>query len=228
MPKNEDGGLTPKGAAIAGGVFFLVFGAGMIGGAIYYGGIGAVGAAAIGGAAVGVGLAVGGGGLGGFFGGGFGLGGLGCFVEGTEILMADMTQRSIETIAVNDLVLSRHEKTGVVAGRRVVKVFVHDVDSMLNLTLASGETIGTTEAHRFALGINHFSPAKSIAVGAKLCTEASTTELLRREIVPGKVRVHNFTVEEFNTYFVGQDRVWVHNLKKGDPTDPSDPNDEDP
>jgi hypothetical protein len=220
----DGGGITPKGAAILAGAAGILFGGGLIVGAIA--GAGTVaGPAIVGGILVGLGIgAIAGAGIG-VFGGGSGFGGTiggGCFVEGTEVLMADGTHKSIERIAVNDLVLSRHEKTGVVAGRRVSRVFVHDVASVLNLTLASGETIGTTEAHRFALGIGNFSPAKSIGVGARMCTEASTTEVLRRELVPGRVRVHNFTVEEFNTYFVGHDRVWVHNLKKGDPSEPSE------
>jgi hypothetical protein len=158
--------------------------------------------------------------------GGFGIfggGPTGCFVEGTEVLMADMTQKPIEKISVDDVVLSRHEKTGLMAGRRVSKVFVHEVNSVLNFTLLSGETIGTTEAHRFALGAGNFSPARSIDVGARLSTEASTTELLGREIVRSRTKVYNFTVEEFNTYFVGKERVWVHNLKDdGEHDDPDD------
>ena len=151
-------------------------------------------------------------------------GGLPCFVEGTPVLMADMTQKSIESISVNDMVLSRHQKTGVVAGRQVLEVFVHDVDSILNFTLSSGEVLGTTAAHRFALGVNDFSAAGTIGVGSKLCTAASDTELVQREVVHAKAKVYNFAVDEFRTYFVGKDKVWVHNLKKSDPFDP----DEDP
>jgi Pretoxin HINT domain len=157
--------------------------------------------------------------------GGLGLFGTptGCFVQGTQVLMADMTLKPIETIAVNDMVLSRHEKTGELTGRRVSEVFAHDVNSTLNLTLLSGEIIGTTDAHRFALSTNGFAAASSIGVGAQLCTDRSNMELLRRESVRERARVYNFTVEEFNTYFVGQARVWVHNLKKGDPGEPPEP-----
>lgn len=163
--------------------------------------------------------------LGGFIGGdssGGGSSGGGCFVGGTQVLMADMSRKPIEEVAVNDLVLSRHETTGVLAGCRVSEVFVHDVGSTLNLTLAGGQVVGTTGAHRFALGVDRFSAARSIDVGTRLCTDVSSIELLGREVVRRKARVYNFTVEEFNTYFVGPDHVWVHNLKNSDPDDPPD------
>jgi hypothetical protein len=144
--------------------------------------------------------------------------------------MADMTQKPIEQVAVDDLVLARHEKTGLIAGRRVTKVFVHEVDSTLNFTLASGEAIGTTGAHRFGLGFDQFSPARSIDVGARLLTDTSSAGLVRREVVPGNARVYNFAVEEFHTYFVGRDHVWVHNKKIADPPsgDEGDGGDDDP
>jgi hypothetical protein len=225
MAKPQGGGnggdvRTPRNGAIVGGAVVAGVGIGLVVG-FYAGGAAVTGF--LGGAfiAFGVGVVVAAGI--GVFGGDSGGGARpGCFVEGTQILMADMTQKSIEHISVNDMVLSRHEKTGVVAGRQVLEVFVHDVGSTLNFTLSSGETIGTTAAHRFAIGLNEFPPASAIGVGAKLCTAGSHTELVRREVIHAKARVYNFAVDEFRTYFVGPDRVWVHNLKKSDPPDPDD------
>jgi hypothetical protein len=217
---------TVRNGVIVGGAVLAGLGGGMVIGGLTGAAeiVGFLGGAAL---AVGIGLVIlgGTGVIGGSPGGQDSGGGLpGCFVEGTQVLMADMTQKSIEHISVNDMVLSRHQKTGVVAGRQVREVFVHDVDSTLNFTLSSGEVLGTTAAHRFALGVNDFSAAGTIGVGAKLCTAASDTELIQREVIHAKARVYNFAVDEFRTYFVGRDRVWVHNLKKSDPPDP----DEDP
>ena len=210
------GWSTEKGAAVVIAATLLVLGGGMMAGAV----LGPPGIAVGGGLAVAgvvivlgvIALSLSGGGS----------GSTSCFVQGTDVLMADLTQKPIEQISVNDLVLSRHEKTGLTAGRRVTKVFVHDVDSTLRFGLASGKDLGTTEAHRFALGVGNFSPARSIEVGSKLCTDTSNTQLVHREIVPGRAKVYNLAVEEFHTYFVGHDRVWVHNAKMAEGEQDSD------
>jgi hypothetical protein len=206
---------------IIGGIAVVVAGAMVAEGNKSVGGVLVV----VGVAMVGAGIIIG-------MGGNRGGGGRSCFVAGTVVLMADKTQKPIEQIRVNDLVLSRHETTGAMGARRVTKVFVHDVDATLNMTLDTGQTIGTTEAHRFALAAGGFCAARSIAVGTRLCTDESFAQVAGRQTVATPSRVYNLAVEEYHSYFVGPDHVCVHNLKENEGEEPADPDegkgDEDP
>jgi len=133
-----------------------------------------------------------------------------CFGAGTPVLMADGSHRAIEEIKVGDLVLSKSESTGEVDPRKVVQTFVKEAPSTLVLTLGK-EIVQTTNEHPFYVLGRGFVPAASIGIGNSIVTRAGPPVKL---IASGKgfaARVYNFEVEEFHTYFVGSEALWVHN-----------------
>ena len=68
----------------------------------------------------------------------------GCFVAGTPVWMGDGTTQPIEQVKVGDTVLSKNEKTGEVAAKKVLHTNVrHDIWTR-KLTFEGGNVLETT------------------------------------------------------------------------------------
>lgn len=134
-----------------------------------------------------------------------------CFAAGTLVLMSDGSLKRIELVREGDWVLSKDEKTGEVAAKRVTQTFVRQAPSTLVLTLG-GERIETTVEHPFYQHGKGFVPAGSLGIGNSIVTRAGPSlALASREVSNASKTVYNFEVEDFHTYFVGKSSVWVHN-----------------
>jgi hypothetical protein len=140
-----------------------------------------------------------------------------CFIPDTEVLMADGTRLPIGLLRVGDQVLARDEHTGDTDVCSVSQVFRHLVDQLLVLGLDSGEQIHTTAMHPFATPEGRFVEAGSLQPGAVLAAQGQSSTLLSATPRDGRHEVFNLEVDGLHTYFVGDDRLWVHN--KG-PTNP--------
>ena len=151
--------------------------------------------------------------------GGFITGGIAskhCFVAGTLIHTEDGLV-PIEEIKPDQLVWAEDPATGERALKRVVCLFRNEKYELVHLQI-KGETITTTVGHPFFVQGKCWVAAKELVVGDKLelldggeaYIDAATTE----ELVD-PVKVYNFEVEDFHTYFVGTISILVHNLCKG-------------
>ncbi len=150
---------------------------------------------------------------------GGGVGGSGgCFPAGTPVLLADGSFRSIEAIKEGDLVVSQDFDTGHVSGQPVLKVFRHQVSSMLGLQFTDGTSLETTATHRFFVPEEGFVAAGSLRPGSVVVTHdnqypaVSTTHS-----VDAAASVYNLEIAHSHTYFVGKQGIWVHNVKIEDP-----------
>lgn len=173
----------------------------------------------------------GGGGGGGDGGGGDGDGG--CFVGNTPVVLADNTTQPIEKVRAGDHVLSLSEnvnkavetakkngvllldkKTSNAKAQKVLRTWIHNVKETLLLHLSNGEKIETTAEHRFFVFNQGFVAAGNLTVGTRLrtCTESSV-QVIQIEYQSQPAVVYNLTVDDFQTYFVGQVGVLVHNVK---------------
>jgi len=144
----------------------------------------------------------------------------GCFTDGTLVQMADGTTKPIEQIKQGDLVLSKDETTGIVGPKRVTGTSTNTVPNVetVNLADATGkivESFTATADHPFYVEGQGFTAAYQMPVGTKVVTKSgiltvASTE--RHEAASGYV-VHNFTVEDDHSYFVGNANggAWVHN-----------------
>jgi hypothetical protein len=138
-----------------------------------------------------------------------------CFAKGTQV-WTKTGQRAIETLALGDLVLSQNVETGELAYRPVLGRTVRPPSEILNVT-CGGETIRTTRGHLFWVAGEGWKMAKELAEGAVL------------HGVPGSARVraiessmqeeaYNLVVADFNTYFVGDSGLLVHDNTPRKPT----------
>jgi hypothetical protein len=171
-----------------------------------------------------------------------------CFEEDTLVQTPDGVMYEIKYLKVGDLVLSRCEKTGVQAYRRVVKKFEHQCDESVIVHFVTERgtvsAVSTTEEHPFWVESVGWVPAGQLIAGQKLSIvdpidvtdeyrsedekkvklamgggrwHAEVLGVTRRNNVreyAGEVyrdTVYNIEVEEFHTYFVGWNGIWVHN-----------------
>ena len=135
-----------------------------------------------------------------------------CFVAGTLVTTED-GQEPIEEIEVGDKVLSEDETTGEVAVKTVTETYVNETDELIHIGV-NGETISATPTHPFYVDKLGWTLARSLRAGDVLVLsngELVTVEWVQHEILESPIKVYNFEVEEFHTYFVGENGIFVHN-----------------
>ena len=135
-----------------------------------------------------------------------------CFVAGTLVTTEDGF-KTIEEIEVGDKVLSEDETTGEVAVKTVTETYVNETDELIHIGV-NGETISATPTHPFYVDKLGWTLARSLRAGDILVLsngELVTVEWVQHEILESPIKVYNFEVQDFHTYFVGQSSVLVHN-----------------
>ena len=137
----------------------------------------------------------------------------GCFVAGTPVWMGDGTTKAIEQVQVGDTVLSKNEKTGAIAAKKVLHTSVrHDIWTR-KLTFDNGAVLETTDEHPLYVDGRGFVKAKEVGIGNSIVTRAGpAAKVVAIQADVRQATVYNFTVDEFHTYFVGQNALWVHNV----------------
>ena len=135
-----------------------------------------------------------------------------CFVAGTMIAAAT-GQIAIEIIEVGDYVWALDTETGEKALKPVVNVFVNEASELVHVFTANDEIICTNE-HPFYSPVKGWVSACQLRAGDILVLlngEYIIVEWVQHEILESPVKVYNFEVEDFHTYFVGDDGILVHN-----------------
>ena len=135
-----------------------------------------------------------------------------CFVAGTLVTTED-GQEPIEEIEVGDKVLSEDETTGEVAVKTVTETYINETDELIHICV-NGETISATPTHPFYVDKLGWTLARSLRAGDVLVLsngELVTVEWVQHEILESPIKVYNFEVEDFHTYFVGENGIFVHN-----------------
>jgi hypothetical protein len=128
-----------------------------------------------------------------------------CFIDGTEVLMADWTVKAIETIAAGDYVMAwgaggRLMPASVKASRR------ETVPAYRSLELKA-DRLGVTEYHPFCADWRVKVRVKDMEAGQQIRAWAKGwdfEEIVSNEIVTpdGGVAVNNFEVDVWHTYLV--------------------------
>ena len=139
-----------------------------------------------------------------------------CFVAGTAVL-TKFGNKSIEEIRVGDYVWSQNTGTGDKELKRVLHTFERESDELVYLQI-SGETIITTPEHPFYVPTKGWSKAISLRAGDILITvngQIAIVESVQHEILENPVKVYNFEVEDFHTYYISSLSVLVHNVCNG-------------
>ncbi len=135
-----------------------------------------------------------------------------CFVAGTEVLVKDGT-KSIECIQIGDLVWAWDEATDTVALKEVVETYINETDELIHV-FVSGQEILTTPSHPFYSPVKGWTEAVHLRAGDILVLvngEYVVVEKVQHEILETPVRVYNFQVKDYHTYYVTEAGVLVHN-----------------
>ena len=136
-----------------------------------------------------------------------------CFVAGTLVTTED-GQKPIEEIEVGDKALSEDETTGEVAVKTVTETYINETDELIHVHI-EGETISATPNHPFYVDKLGWTLAKNLRAGDILVLsngEFVVVEWIQHEILENPIKVYNFEVEDFHTYFVGESSILVHNI----------------
>ena len=135
-----------------------------------------------------------------------------CFIAGTMVLTAAGLV-AIEKIKAGDVVISTNPDTLETAEKPVLETYIRQVDKLVHLTV-NGEEIVTTVDHPFYVQGRGFINAGNLLVGDTLINvngEDLPVSDCIIEDCDSPTTVYNFQVEDYHTYFVGENKVWVHN-----------------
>ena len=136
-----------------------------------------------------------------------------CFVAGTTVL-ASTGYVAIETVKAGDYVWASNPEMGEVALKQVVQTFVNEATELVRVTVESEEIVCTTE-HPFYSPVKGWTAACKLRAGDILVTvngEYVVVEKVQHEILENPIKVYNFEVADFHTYYVSNIAVLVHNM----------------
>jgi len=100
-----------------------------------------------------------------------------------------------------------------VSEKEVEECFVKESYELVSIEVG-GEVIKTTPDHPFYAPKKGFTKAINLRAGDELCTvngEYVIVERVQHEILESPVKVYNFRVTDYHTYFVGENYIGVHN-----------------
>ena len=135
-----------------------------------------------------------------------------CFVAGTMILTAAGLV-AIENIKAGDKVISTNPDTFEIAEKTVVETYIRKDPKLIHL-IVNGEEIITTETHPFYVNMRGFVNAGELKIGDELFDSNGKILLVENisiELTDEPATVYNFQVEDFHTYYAGQNSILVHN-----------------
>jgi hypothetical protein len=138
-----------------------------------------------------------------------------CFSAGTPV-WTKSGERPIETLGLGDLVLSQNVETGELAYKPVIGRTVRPPSTLLKVSIGGDELL-TTRGHPFWVAGAGWRMAREIESGAILhgITCAPRIEAVEPAI---DAEAYNLVVADFNTYFVGESGVLVHDNTPRKPT----------
>jgi hypothetical protein len=138
-----------------------------------------------------------------------------CFVRGTPV-WTKTGQKPIESLTAGDLVLAQNVNTGEIAYRPVLTRTLRPAGPTLEIT-AGGEKIFSTRGHPLWVDGVGWRMAKELEDGALLHSMTGTTRI--ESVRPSTdAETYNLVVADFNTYFVGENGILVHDNIPRQPT----------
>jgi hypothetical protein len=138
-----------------------------------------------------------------------------CFAKGTLVWTKTGT-RPIETIENGDLVLAQDVNTGELKYRPVIGRTVRPPSPIVKISFAK-EDVLATKGHPFWITGVGWRMAKEVADGDVL-HGVSGSSTIRSVKTVGEAEAYNLIVADFNTYFVGESGILVHDNTPRNPT----------
>ena len=143
-----------------------------------------------------------------------------CFAPGTKVWTLTGGQ-AIEKVKVGDCVLAQDVESGELAYKPVLATTVRKPRPRIRVSLGS-ESIIATPSHPFWVLGQGWRLTKQLAVGDRLHTPSGAVTIDRLEKLPPVSTpaglTYNLVVADFNTYFVGDRGILVHDNMPRAPT----------
>lgn len=142
-----------------------------------------------------------------------------CFVAGT-LVETEKGLRAIEYIEIGDKVWARDEKTGRTALKPVTDLIRRHERVIWELVLTGpdgeSERFETTDDHPWWIAGQGWKKTEEINPGMAVITRNGRGMVIESVVETDRTdSTYNLTVAEFETYFVGEQRVLVHNCPTG-------------
>ncbi len=138
-----------------------------------------------------------------------------CFVRGTPV-WTKIGQRPIESLAIGDLVLAQNVKTGEIRYKPVAGRTLRPAGPIVQIATCDEKVLATRGHPLWVDGVG-WRMAKELEDGAVLQTLAGTGRI--KSVRPAAdAETYNLVVADFNTYFVGQSGILVHDNVPRRPT----------
>ena len=150
-----------------------------------------------------------------------GLKGVQCFIGGTLVATEDGL-KPIENIEVGDKVLAYDEETGEQAYKKVVRLFRNETYEWYHIFVNDEEIVCTGGHPFYSTKYDKFIAAKDLETDDKLLFSNGEYGIINRievELLVEPQTTYNFEVEDYHTYYVGENEVLTHNkcvVKDGD------------
>ena len=136
-----------------------------------------------------------------------------CFVAGT-IVKTPYGDKNIEDIETGDVVYACNVETGEVEEKEVVRTFINDAYTLIYVSVGNDDICATLN-HPFYVVGKGFIPAGDLEIRdivVLIDGKLARVEQLDIKHLDEPVKVYNFEVEDYHTYYVGTDGVLVHNM----------------
>ena len=130
-----------------------------------------------------------------------------CFPAGT-LVRTQRGRTQIETILAGDRVLSRNTESGELAYKLVLATTERPPSDMVNIKFTGG-SVDSTTGHLFWVEEHGWKMAKNLESNDRLHIMGGSAEVLAVEEIDQAV-AYNLVVEEFETYFVTDQDILVH------------------
>ncbi|HEY2413445.1 MAG TPA: polymorphic toxin-type HINT domain-containing protein [Pirellulaceae bacterium] len=138
-----------------------------------------------------------------------------CFVAGT-LVRTQLGLLPIEAIKAGDRVLAQDQDSGELAFKPVLRTTLRPPRKMVCIRVAGDEIIATV-GHPFWVAGTGWKMAKELRAGDFLHGLDSAIRIEKVEPA-GEDNTYNLVVDDFNTYFVGQQGLLVHDNEFRKPT----------
>jgi len=116
-------------------------------------------------------------------------------------------------IEVGDVVYSEEPESGAKGLKKVTKVFINETDVLVKV-YAGNEIINATPTHPFWVEGKGWVAAGELIQGDQVRLYSGQFLEISKvvpERLPETIKVYNFEVEDWHTYFVSENNVLVHN-----------------
>jgi len=140
---------------------------------------------------------------------------LDCLAAGSLVWTVE-GPKAIEEIRIGDMVLSQHSETGELAYKPVLKTTIRPKGKLVRINI-DGEEVQTSGGHLFWVSGEGWVKSRNLQPGMVLHTANGAARV--KDVATGDVaETYNLVVADFNTYFVGSDRVLSHDNTVRRPT----------